>query len=293
MRPGIPVPPPEHPDWGFDAEDFWSLGGRLVPCGPAHMMTAVDLKQRLLWWSHDDQCWGFVPGTEYERCFAEIDAWRAIAPDAVDALTKFLASGKDDPEGMVHFARLMMIQSTFLRIQGFSCPWAGGWFYRSLLLDHRWLLRGFTLPEFDEYVFTIMIADALRGRARKEAIYWLKRDPVIAAMPALYDMIYPESWKTSIILDLREQRIFSTVADVDLAIERLAANGRLPIGQAALLPSVNNPLPSPAWSATIREVTAEVVLARLGASKVGSGGDYTPFALPTLDRVLEVDIRPR
>jgi len=89
-------------------------------------MIAVDLKHRLLWWSHDDRQWGFVPSDSYERRFTEITAWRAVALSASDALSKFLVSKKDESTASPHFARFQTIQDTFMRMQGFSCAWQGG-----------------------------------------------------------------------------------------------------------------------------------------------------------------------
>ena len=266
MRQKIPAPAPEHPDWGFDIHDFWSLGGRLVPCGPAHMMNAVDLSLRLWWWSSENAQWFLVPDDQYERRFAEIGAWRSIAPSAVDALATYFSCDKDSPAVANHFGRFVAIQDTFLRVQDFRCPWEGGWLYRSLLLDHRWLLPRFTLPEFDEYAFAIMITTAWGGMPDEGTVQWLKDDPVIVEMPALYEMVYPDSWKTGIILGLKERGIFANVTDVDRALERLATSGRLANGQSELLRSMNGPLKD----------SSLVGNARRGCHRVGVGTPEFP-----------------
>jgi hypothetical protein len=287
----IPNPPPQDPDWGFDEKDFWSLAGRLVPCGPAHFMIAADLKHRLLSWCNDDQRWDFVPPVEYTRTFAEIDSWRAVAPGAVDALVSFLECEKNDPGADKHFDRFMVIQDTFMRAQGFACAWQGGWLYRSLLLDHRWLLHGFRLPPFDEYIFSVMVGSQCGGFSDAETVRWLQKDPIIAAMPAMHEYVFPESWKTGVILMLMERGIHADADDIDQAVERMAACGRFTPGQASALCAHHGCLFGEAGATTMADVATEVASARLDAPEVGR--DYVPFSLPTADRAFFVNAPPR
>lgn len=282
----IPDPPPQSPDWGFDAEDFWSLAGRLVPCSPAHVMIAADLKHRLFWWSSDEHRWGFVPSDEYARSFGEIDAWRAVAPGAADALVSFLECKKNDSAADRHSARFMAIQDTFLRTQGYASAWQGGWLYRSLLLDHRWLLRGFSLPSFDEFIFSVMVASFWGGYADADTARLLQQDPIIATMLAMHEHAFPESWKTGVIITLRERGIHAMPGDIDQALDRLAERGRLPPGQAVGLQHHLGGLPGDAWAATKADVVAEVASAWLDGREFGR--DYVPFSLPTTDRALLV-----
>ncbi len=176
----------------------------------------------------------------------------------------------------------MVIQDTLLRAQGFSCAWQGGWLYRSLLLDHRWLLHGFPLPLFDEYIFSIMVINLSDGLSAAETLRWLQRDPVIAAMPVLYEGVFPESWKTRVILTLRERGIYATSYDVDQAVERMAAYGRFAPGQMSSLQCYHGDLIGQAGAVTKANVVAEVAAARRDAPEIER--DYVPFALPTRDR---------
>ena len=278
------VSPP--PDWGFDTANFWSLGDRLVPCGPASLLTAVDLKHRLLWWSHQDQAWCWVPQKDYSARFAEIAAWRSIASSAADAITSFLSCEKGDPEADRNFTRMMTIQDTFTTLQGYRCAWEGGWLYRSLLLDHRWLLRDFTLPKFDEYIFSVMVLTASRGHPSEYDVSLLQRDPVVAAMPSMYEYVFPLSWKTGILLGLKGRGISATVAYVNQGIERASEQGQFTQQQAKDLKAHHGSLLGEAGRNTTDAVTQEVVSAWLDASE--HDRPATSFVLPTVDRILKV-----
>ena len=277
---------PENPDWGFDPQDFWGLAGRLVPCGPAHLMVAVDLKHRLLWWDSEDGLWRFIPKEEHERRFSEIDAWRAVAPSAIDALVTFLKAKKNDFEAERQFTRFMAIQDTFMRAQHLACAWQGGWLYRSLLLDHRWLLHGFSLMTFDEFIFSVMAGHHWGGLPDQETVRWLQRDPLIAAMPALYEYVYPESWKTGVMLTLRERGIQAVLDDVDQALDRMATRGCFSAGQVAGLRSHHGCLHGEAGATTQADVMAEIALVHFSAPKAER--NYIPFTLPLMDKALSV-----
>ena len=285
----LPSAPPETPDWGFDLNDFWSLAGRLVPCGPAHLLTAIDLANRFWWWDPDGGQWFQVPYDCYAQRFREIDAWRAVAPEAAEALCQFLSGPKVDPDHAA-WVRLQDIQNVFLKIQGFECIWQVAYFYRSLLLDHRWLLPRHTLPGFDEYVFEVMIAMSWQDMASEDVVPWLKRDPVICAMPAMYPITYPDSWKTGIIRQLEQRGIYSECRHVDDALDRLAGVGKIPPGQAHLLKSIDGPLRHELWVSTVEQVGEEIMISQLDAPD--GKKPYVHFTLPTPDRSLEVAVRP-
>lgn len=274
---------PSSSDWGFDDTNFWSLAGHLVPCGPADVLTAVDLKHRLLWWSHQDQRWNWVPRKEYPARFAEIAAWRSIAPGAADAITKFLRCEKGDPEEVRHFTRMMTIQDTFTTMQGYRCAWEGGWLYRSLLLDHRWLLHGFALPAFDEYIFLAMNITRWGGPPSECIVSFLQRDPVIAAMPAMYELVFPLSWKTGILLMLKQRSVSATVADIDQGIERAAAQGQFTLQQMKDLRAHHSHLTGKPGQDTTEAVMREVMFARLDAPEPYRSA--IPFVMPTLEHV--------
>jgi hypothetical protein len=285
MQAVVQTPLPGTSDWGIDTHDFWGLAARLVPCGPAHILFAVDLKRRLWWWSVEDRQWISAPENQLQRLFAEINAWRSIVPDAVDALTGFRARGLGQAASNWDFTRFTTIQDTLMRMHEFYCAWQAGWLYRSLLLDHRWLLCGFDLPGFDEYVFSTILGVSWGNTPTEHTIRHLQQDPVITAMPALYDMVFPESWKTGCILALKERRIFVDVTDVDQAIQRLCDGGRLNQNQMTDLQAHHGPLIGDAGSKTKADVVADLVSARLDSPERRL---YVHFVLPTADRVLQV-----
>lgn len=251
------------------------------------MMIAADLKRRLLWWSHDDGRWYFVPAADYEQRFKEINAWRSIAPGAIDALVKFMESEKGDPASGLHFARFQTIQDTLVRAQNYSCAGSEGWLYRSLLLDHRWMLSGFALPQFDEFMFLVMLINTWSGAPDEETVQGLQRDPVICAMPALYETVFAESWKTGVILTLKHSNILAVPGDIDQAIWRMVARSRFTAGQAAALQAHHGPLFGERGEMTKADVVVEVASARLDSPEAGRN-DYVPFSLPTPDKALVV-----
>ena len=278
----------DQPNLGFNTRVFWALSSRLVPCGPAHLMIAIDLNSRFFWWDADLGAWDLVPEAEHKRLFNQIQAWQAVAWQALQQLAEFLEKGEKSPEGSAAFDRFFAIQYSLMRVQELSCPWQRGWLYRSLCLDHRWLLREMDVPPFDEYMFSLLLLDAPAASLSDETIHWLQKDPIISAMPALHDVVYPNSWKTRILIDLRARKFSVTLEDVHAAIDRLVEAGSFNREQADLLRVSRKPLIGSAVEAAEEAVIQEVLIMLLDTSATIGGRRYQNFRLPTLDQALFV-----
>jgi len=124
-------------------------------------------------------------------------------------------------------------------------------------------LRDFLLPNFDEHIFSVMLADKWRGMPNEDTIKWLQRDPVISIMPALHDMVFPESWKSGIILALEKRNILVSASDIAHPVDRMAKYGRFSLSQAEKLKVHCGPLEGEPGLQTTADVLAEVASARL------------------------------
>ena len=180
----------------FNGKNFSPLFSRLVPCGPGPLLIAIDLSHNFVFWNSQLGLWDLTPTEDRFHFMAQVREWKTIAWDSVQELRLFFDKGANSQEGSAAYDRFKAIQYTWLRTQKMNCAWANGWLYRSLCLDHRWLLHETDVPLFDEHVFSIMLLQKPgTGGLDRETQASLQLDPIVAAMPSLHDMIFPESWR--------------------------------------------------------------------------------------------------
>lgn len=276
---------PPIPALGFNPTIFWSLSGRLVPCGPTHLMIAVDLSSRFVFWDVDMATWDLIPDSKHPMLFRQIRAWQAIAWNALQQLKEFFSKGEMTLEGSAAYERFFAIQYTFMSTQSLTCAWQRGWLYRSLCLDHRWLLREIEVPLFDEFIFSIfLLAQPGTGGLDHETQAWLRKDPIISSMPALHEMVYPDSWKTQVLLDLHARGLPAALGDVEAAINQLTDIGRFTTEQGDFLRAWSRPLGSSAVAAAQQAVFDQTMEMLLDISVAAKRREYRHFRMPTLDQ---------
>lgn len=273
-------------DPGFEFCEFRSLSNRLIPCGPGYILWAIDLRHQPHWWDVDKGQWRRTTPEDAQFRYGQVQAWRAVAPKALDAWTTVLQARSND-EARLAFTRFVAIEETLIETSGLHCAWQSGWLYRSLLLDHRWLLPGATTEPFCDETFKSLVLASWNDPHDEERLVWLRRDPVIAAMPSFHTMVYPESWKTAVLQILQAKGIAASIGEVNQALRTLQGSGRFSKGQASVLERHRGPLYDAAGEATRNDVAAAIASARLDAG-LAETAKPPPFQIPSFDLALQV-----